>query len=131
MDSKFRTTSFLFGSDCSDSTSNFARENSIVIKKFCLTNGAVYTPFDRCLKINKEIQMLRKRIKGKIVGQMTIILASILLFGVLAMSYGYFQKNMHWVYFGLPITLATSFTMIFQSIIPLHFSRSVRTTKRG
>jgi hypothetical protein len=75
--------------------------------------------------------MLRKRIRGKIFGQMTIVLAIVLLFGVLAMAYGYFQKNMHWIYLGIPITIATSFTIIFQAIIPLHFSKSIRTTKRG
>ena len=75
--------------------------------------------------------MLQKRIRGNIVGQMTIVLASILFFGVLALAYGYFQKNMHWIYLGMPITIATSFTMIFQAIIPLNFSKSVRTIKRG
>ena len=74
--------------------------------------------------------MLQRRIRGKIVGNMTIVLAIILLFGVLAMAYGYFQKNMHWIYLGLPMTIATSFTIIFQSIIPLQFSKSARTIKR-
>jgi uncharacterized membrane protein YecN with MAPEG domain len=61
--------------------------------------------------------MLQRRIRAEKVGNMTIILAIILLFGVLAMAYGYFQNNMHWIYLGMSITIAMSFTIMFQTIL--------------
>ncbi len=74
--------------------------------------------------------MLYRRTRGKIVGNMTIVLTIILLFGVIAMAYGYFQNNTHWIYLGIIITLATSFIIIFQTIIPLQILESTRTIKR-
>jgi hypothetical protein len=82
------------------------------------------------LKINKEIQMSQRRIRGKVVGNMTIVLAIILLFGVLAMAYGYFQNNMHWIYLGISITIATSFTIMFQTILRPQNWINIRRTKR-
>jgi ABC-type multidrug transport system permease subunit len=74
--------------------------------------------------------MLQRRVRGKIVGNMPIVLAIVLLFGVLAMTYGYFQRNMHWIYLGIPITIATSFTIMFQTILrPLNWI-NIRRTKR-
>jgi len=61
--------------------------------------------------------MLQRRIRAEKVGNMTIVLAIILLFGVLAMAYGYFQNNMHWIYLGMSITIAMSFTIMFQTIL--------------
>jgi hypothetical protein len=49
-----------------------------------------------------EIKMSQIRVRGKIVGNMTIVLAIVLLFGVLAMAYGFFHKNMHWIYIVVP-----------------------------
>jgi hypothetical protein len=60
--------------------------------------------------------MFRRRIRPAKVKTFVIILAIILLFGVLAMAYGYFQHNMSFVYLGLSITAATSYTLIFQII---------------
>ena len=74
--------------------------------------------------------MSQRRIAGKIVGNMTIILAIVLLFGVLAMAYGYFQRNMHWIYLGISITFATSFTILFQGILRPQNWINIRGTKR-
>jgi hypothetical protein len=74
--------------------------------------------------------MSQRRIRGKVVGNMTIVLAIILLFGVLAMAYGYFQNNMHWIYLGISITIATSFTIMFQTILRPQNWINIRRTKR-
>jgi len=74
--------------------------------------------------------MSQRRVRGKIVGNMTIVLTIVLLFGVLAMAYGYFQRNMHWIYLGIPITIATSFTIMFQTILRPQNWINIRRTKR-
>ena len=74
--------------------------------------------------------MSQRRISKKIVGNMTIVLAIVLLFGVLAMSYGYFQRNMHWIYLGISITIAMSFTIMFQAILRPQNWINIRGTKR-
>ena len=74
--------------------------------------------------------MAQIRVRGKIVGNMTIVLAIVLLFGVLAMAYGFFHKNMHWIYLGIPITIATSFTIMFQAILRPQNWINIRRTKR-
>ncbi len=74
--------------------------------------------------------MLQRGIRVEKVGNMTIVLAIILLFGVLAMAYGYFQNNMHWIYLGVSITIALSFIIMFQTILrPLNWM-NIRRTKR-
>jgi hypothetical protein len=75
--------------------------------------------------------MSQRRVRGKIVGNMTIVLAIVLLFGVLAMAYGYFQNNMHWIYLGIPITIAASFTIMFQTILRPQKWINIRRTKRA
>ena len=74
--------------------------------------------------------MTQRRISKKIVGNMTIVLAIVLLFGVLAMAYGYFQRNMHWIYLGISITIAMSFTIMFQAILRPQNWINIRGTKR-
>jgi hypothetical protein len=74
--------------------------------------------------------MSQRRSKGKIVRNMIIVLAIILLFGVLAMANGYFQNNMHWIYLGISITIATSFTIMFQAIFRPQNWINIRRTKR-
>jgi len=74
--------------------------------------------------------MSQRRISKKIVGNMTIVLAIVLLFGVLAMAYGYFQRNMHWIYLGISITIAMSFTIMFQAILRPENWINIRGTKR-
>ncbi len=74
--------------------------------------------------------MLQRIIRGKVVGNMTIVLSIVLLFGVLAMAYGYFQKDMRWVYLGISITIATSFTIMFHTILRPQNWINIRRTKR-
>jgi hypothetical protein len=61
-------------------------------------------------------KMLRHKIRPEKVRTSVIILAIILLFGVLSMAYGYFQHNMVFIYLGLSISVATSYTLIFKII---------------
>ena len=74
--------------------------------------------------------MSQGRIRGKIAGNLTIVLAIVLLCGVLAMAYGYFQRNMQWIYLGISIIIAMSFTIMFQTILRPQNWINVRGTRR-
>ncbi len=75
--------------------------------------------------------MLQKKIRLEKIGNMTIVLASILLLGVIAMAYGYFQINIHWIYLGLSITVGMSFTIIFLTILRPQNLITLRRNKQG
>ena len=70
--------------------------------------------------------MLREKNRSLVVKQSILILSTILLSGVMAMAYGFFQNNLQITYLGLSITIAISFTILIQTILPQNDLKRVK-----
>jgi hypothetical protein len=64
--------------------------------------------------------MSRRRNRAERVGNEMVIFSIVLLLGVLTMSCGYFQVNIHWIYLGLSVTFTMSFAIFFRRIVRYH-----------
>ena len=70
--------------------------------------------------------MLREKNRSSVVKPSILILSTILLNSVVAMAYGFFQNNLQITYLGLSITIATSFTILIQTILPQNDLKRVK-----
>jgi Kef-type K+ transport system membrane component KefB len=62
--------------------------------------------------------MLHTTTRPHTVGKTTIVISLVLLFGVLSMAYGFFRSDIRWIDLGVLLTIATSFALLVQILIP-------------